>query len=215
MKASRTKNQKCKITNHKISITVNKKTGRQISAIIPVHIFGNAVWLDELYEVCKERNIKIIEDASESIGTRYIKGNFSTKHTGTIGEFGCLSFNGNKIITTGGGGMILTDNEEYAKRAKYLTTQAKDDEVRYIHHEIGYNYRLTNIQAAMGVAQLEQLPEFIRIKKENFNYYKRQLDKIDGLHLVESPSYADNNRWLYALQINKKNFGSASENLIF
>ena len=208
------KNQKLKITNNRAQITINKKTGRKISAIIPVHVFGNAVWLDELYEVCKERNIKIIEDASESIGTRYVKGNFSTKHTGTIGELGCLSFNGNKIITTGGGGMILTDNEEYAKRAKYLTTQAKDDEVRYIHNGIGYNYRLTNIQAALGVAQLEQLANYLKIKKKNYEFYKKNIDQIPGLHLSEVPGYAENNYWMYALQIDKNIYKKDREELM-
>lgn len=208
------KNQKSIITNNEAQITVNKKTGRKISAIIPVHVFGNAVWLDELYEVCKERNIKIIEDASESLGTRYIKGNFSAKHTGTIGELGCLSFNGNKIITTGGGGMILTDNEEYAKRAKYLTTQAKDNKLRYIHNEIGYNYRLTNIQGALGVAQLEQLPNYLNIKKKNYEFYKKNIDQIPGLHLAEVPEYAENNYWMYALQIDKNIYKKDREELM-
>jgi len=208
------KNKKLKITNHKTPITVNRKTGRKISAIIPVHVFGNAVWLDELDEVCKERNIKIIEDASESIGTRYIKGNFTSKHTGTIGELGCLSFNGNKIITTGGGGMILTDNEEYANRAKYLTTQAKDNKLRYIHNEIGYNYRLTNIQAALGVAQLEQLLNYLNIKKKNYEFYKKNIDQIPGLHLAEVPGYAENNYWMYALQIDKNIYKKDREELM-
>lgn len=194
--------------------TYNKYTQKCFRAIIPVHIFGNAVCLDDLYEICKERNIKIIEDATESLGTKYIKGKFSGKHTGTIGELGCLSFNGNKIITTGGGGMILTDNKDYAEKAKYLTTQAKDDTVRYIHNEIGYNYRLTNIQAALGVAQLEQLPEFIEIKKRNFNKYKKKINKIPGLHLAETPDYAENNHWMYELQIDKDKYGKDREKLM-
>jgi len=208
------KDQKLKVTNRKKRVTVNKKTGRQISAIIPVHVFGNAVWLDDLYEICKERNIKIIEDATESIGTLYTKGKFASKHTGTIGELGCLSFNGNKIITAGGGGMILTDDEEYAKRAKYLITQAKDDKIRYIHNEIGYNYRLTNIQAALGVAQLEQLPNYLKIKKENYEFYKKEIDQILGLHLAEVPEYAENNYWMYALQIDGNIYGKNREELM-
>ncbi|MCK4826699.1 aminotransferase class I/II-fold pyridoxal phosphate-dependent enzyme, partial [bacterium] len=131
--------------------TYNKKTGKRISAIIPVHVFGNAVNLEELIPICKKRNIKIIEDATESLGTAYTKGKFAGKHTGTIGDIGCFSFNGNKIITTGGGGMIVTNNPGYAQKARYLTTQAKDDKIHYIHNDIGYNYRLTNIQAALGV----------------------------------------------------------------
>ena len=194
--------------------TYNKETKRCIRAIIPVHIFGNAIYMDDLYEICKERNIKIIEDATESLGTKYIKGKFSEKHTGTIGELGCLSFNGNKIITTGGGGMILTDNKDYAEKAKYLTTQAKYDSVRYIHNEIGYNYRLTNIQAALGVAQLEKLPEFIEIKKRNFSIYKEKINEIPGLHLAETPDYAENNHWMYSLQIDKDKYGKDREKLM-
>ena len=116
--------------------TYNKKTKRRISAIIPVHVWGNAVWLDELTKVCKKRNINIVEDASESLGTRYSKGKYKNKHTGTVGKLGCLSFNGNKIITTGGGGMILTDSKKIAKEAYYLTTQAKDDSSKFIHNSI-------------------------------------------------------------------------------
>ena len=194
--------------------TYNRKTNRKISAIIPVHIFGNAVDLEKLVPICKERNIKIIEDASESLGTVYSKGKFSGKHTGTIAELGCLSFNGNKIIATGGGGMIVTDNKEYAKRAKYLTTQSKDDEIRYIHNEIGYNFRLTNIQAALGVAQLEQLPGFVKIKARNFELYKEPINKIPGLHLSESPDYAINNHWMYPLQIDKDVYGKDREQLM-
>ncbi len=203
-----------KETIFKAGNTYNKETQKCIRAIIPVHIFGNAVYLDDLYEICKERNIKIIEDATESLGTKYTKGKFKNKHTGTIGELGCLSFNGNKIITTGGGGMILTDNKDYAEKAKYLTTQAKDDKVRYIHNEIGYNYRLTNIQAAIGVAQLEQLPGFIEIKKRNFDTYKERINEIPGLHLAETPDYAENNHWMYSLQIDKDKYGKDREKLM-
>jgi len=148
------------------------------------------------------------------LGTKYKKGGFAFKHTGTIGELGCLSFNGNKIITTGGGGMILTDDKDHARKAKYLTTQAKDDAVRYIHNEIGYNYRLTNIQAALGVAQLEKLPEFIEIKKRNFSIYKEKINEIPGLHLAETPDYAENNHWMYSLQIDKDKYGKDREKLM-
>ena len=180
--------------------TYNKSTGKRISAIIPVHIWGNACWLDELVEVCSERNIAIVEDASESLGTRYIKGSFAGKHTGTIGQLGCVSFNGNKIITTGGGGMILTDDEELAEKARYLTTQAKDDEIKYIHNEIGYNYRLTNIQAALGVAQLEQLDGFISRKNEIYSSYLTVLKNIQ-LGIADVPDYANNNHWLTVLKV--------------
>ena len=177
--------------------TYNKITGRRIAAIMPVHVFGNAVYLEDLITECHNRGIKIIEDAAESLGTKYLDG----RHSGTIGDIGCFSFNGNKIITTGGGGMIVTNNEALAKRALYLTTQAKDDEINFIHNEVGYNYRLTNIQAAMGVAQLEQLPAFIERKKANYNSYRDALTDIPGLKLGDVPSYANNNYWMYALRI--------------
>ena len=196
------------------SHSYNKETGRRVSAIIPVHIFGNAVRMEELVEVCRERNIRIIEDATESLGTWYTKGEYEGRHTGTIGEIGCYSFNGNKIITTGGGGMIVTDNAEYAERFRYLSTQAKDDPVRYIHNETGYNYRLTNIQAAIGVAQLEKLPEYIEKKKSNFAVYKEAIDGIDGLHLAEVPDYADQNHWFYSLQIDQERYGRDREGLM-
>ncbi len=197
-----------------IAYSFNKKTKRRVTAIIPVHVFGNAVWLDDLHNICKERNIKIIEDATEALGTKYSNGKFKGKHAGTIGEFGCLSFNGNKIITTGGGGMIITDNQEYAAKAKYLTTQAKDDEARFIHNSIGYNYRLTNILAALGLAQLEQLPDYIKIKTDNYILYKEHINKIIGLHLAELPEYANNNYWMYALQLDNQKYGKDREQLM-
>ncbi|HCY74477.1 MAG TPA: LegC family aminotransferase [Ignavibacteriales bacterium] len=194
------------LNGNKSVFSFNKKTGRRITAIIPVHVFGNAVWLDDLYKICNDRNIKIIEDATESLGTRYSQGKFKGKHTGTIGELGCISFNGNKIITTGGGGMILTDNKELAVKAKYLTTQAKDDDERFIHNSIGYNYRLTNLLAGLGLAQLEQMQDYLRIKKENYFFYKEEIGNIIGLHLAEVPEYANNNYWMYALQIDQDKY---------
>jgi len=187
-------------TEFKNGFSYNKKTGKRVSAIVPVHVWGNACWLDDLFDVCHERNIAIVEDASESLGTRYTQGKFAGKHTGMIGKLGCISFNGNKIITTGGGGMILTDDEEHATRARYLTTQAKDDEVKYIHNEIGYNFRLTNIQAALGVAQLEQLNDFIERKKEIYNRYKSGLENHSNFNITDVPGYADNNHWLTVLK---------------
>ena len=192
----------------------NRKTGRCVRAIVPVHVFGNAVDLQNLIPICNEHNIKVVEDASESLGTYYNTGTLEGRHTGTIGDVGCYSFNGNKIITTGGGGMLVADNGTYAQKARYLTTQAKDDTVQYIHNEIGYNYRLTNIQAAVGVAQLERLSEFIAAKRENYNSYKKTIENIVGLHLADVPPYANNNCWMYALQADRKDYGESKETLI-
>jgi len=201
-------------TVFKNGFTYNKKTNNKITAIIPVHVWGNADWLDELMPLCQERNIAVVEDASESLGTIYNDGENSGKHTGTVGKIGCLSFNGNKIITTGGGGMILTDDSNYAIRAKYLTTQAKDDPVRYIHNEVGYNFRLTNIQAALGVAQLEQLPDILKRKQQIHKSYIKGIENLDGLSLDEGPKYARNNHWLNLLQVNTGIFGETPEQLM-
>jgi len=201
-------------TVFKNGFTYNKKTNNKITAIIPVHVWGNACWLDELIELCNKQNIAIVEDACESIGTLYNAGKYNGKHTGTIGKLGCLSFNGNKIITAGGGGMILTDDESLWEKAKYLTTQAKDDPIRYIHDEIGYNFRLTNIQAALGVAQLEQLPAILKRKKEIYDYYQSTIENIEGLSLSKVPDYADNNHWLNLVQIDSKIYNEDREVLM-
>ena len=181
--------------------TYNKSSNRRISAIVPVHIFGNAANLDLLVTLCRERNIKMVEDSTESLGTFYTSGSFKGRYTGTIGDIGCFSFNGNKIMTTGGGGMIVTDNPDYAQKALYLTTQAKNDTVRYIHDEVGYNFRLTNLQAAIGVAQLEQLPSFIQAKRSIYQFYKNHF----SAKIADVPSYAENNCWMVALQLDNLN----------
>ena len=188
-------------TTYKNGFTYNNKTKNKITALIPVHVWGNAVWLDELLLLCQERNIKVLEDASESLGTFYNKGKCKSKHTGTIGMIGCLSFNGNKIITSGGGGMILTDNHGLAEKAKYMSKQAKDDKVKYIHNEIGYNYRLSNIQAALGVAQLEELPKFLKNKRRIHHEYIKAIENIEGLSIANTPNYSDNNHWMNLIKI--------------
>ena len=198
-------------TVFKGGVSYHKRTDARIAAIIPVHVFGNAAWLDELIPLCKERNISVVEDAAESVGTSYISGRFSGKHTGTIGNLDCLSFNGNKIITTGGGGMILTDDAELAEKARHLTTQAKNDPVRYVHNEIGYNFRLTNIQAALGVAQLEQLPGFLERKSDIYRQYAEAVEEIEGLRMAPVPGYAKNNHWINVLQIDSETYGEDRE----
>ena len=195
-------------------VTINKQTGKRIIAIIPVHIWGNAAKLDELVPLCEERGIAVVEDASESLGTIYKAGLFSGKHTGTIGRLGCISFNGNKIITAGGGGMILTDDYKLAEKARYLTNQAKDDPVKYIHDEIGYNLRLSNIHAALGMAQLEQLQMFLKRKKDIHRKYNDAIEKIEGLSLTAVPDYAENNHWLNLLQIDRDVYGSGRDRIM-
>ncbi len=201
-------------TIQKNGLCINKKSGQRISALIPVHLYGNAVNLEPLIHICAERNIKIVEDATESLGTRYTEGVYAGKHVGTIGQFGCYSFNGNKIITSGGGGVVVCNDEKLAQRIRYLTTQAKDDPLRYIHNAVGYNYRLTNIQAALGVAQLELLDSYLPVKKQNYLYYQQAINRIPGLHLAETPEYAESNYWFYCLQIDSTVYGKDREGLM-
>lgn len=179
--------------------TYNKSTGRRIKAIIPVHIFGHPVDMSGLTNICTVHNIDIIEDAAESLGSE-----FKGEKTGSIGIMGCFSFNGNKIITTGGGGMIVTDNEILRRRARHLTTQAKRDPFEYDHDEIGYNYRLTNLQAAMGLAQIEKIEEFINIKRKNHELYKEILQEFEKVELLNEKQWAKSNFWLNTIKAPKK-----------
>ncbi|MFA5839230.1 MAG: LegC family aminotransferase [Candidatus Margulisiibacteriota bacterium] len=193
---------------------INKRSKRSVKAIIPVHIFGSPVDMNALIGLAKKYNLTIIEDATESLGSFFVNGKFKNKMTGAVGQIGCFSFNGNKIITTGGGGMLVTNDPQLAKKARYLTTQAKDSAIKYIHNEIGYNYRLTNVQAAMGVAQLERLSAYIKIKRKNFKLYEQMLGEIDGLQMINEPDYASSNFWFYSLIIDAKIYGKTNFELM-
>ncbi|MCF6365367.1 MAG: LegC family aminotransferase [Bacteroidales bacterium] len=169
----------------------NKKTDKTIKACIPMHTFGHPARIDEIKFICDRYHITLIEDAAESLGSFY-KG----QHTGTFGKFGTLSFNGNKTITTGGGGMLLTNDTELAQKAKHLTTQAKvPHKWEYVHDFIGYNYRLPNINAALGVAQLEQLPKFIEKKRQLAENYKNFFKNTE-IQFVSEPKNSKSNYWL-------------------
>ncbi|MDD5131503.1 MAG: LegC family aminotransferase [bacterium] len=185
----------------------NKKSGKIIKAVVPVHIFGNPCDMALIMAIAKKYRLKVVEDATESLGSYFLHGRYRKRHTGTIGDFGVYSFNGNKIITTGGGGMIVTSSAKLAAKAKYLTTQAKDDGVRYVHNEIGYNFRLTNLQAALGLAQLEQLPGFIKTKKDNYKLYKELLAEVSGVEILGVPVGTIPNYWFYSLRVDKRVFG--------
>jgi perosamine synthetase len=186
----------------------NKKTGKTVKAVIPVHIFGNPCDMEEIMKIARQYRLKVIEDATESLGAYYTSGAYKNKFTGTVSDIGVYSFNGNKIITTGGGGMIVTDNVILAKKAKYLTEQAKDDPIRHVHNAIGYNFRLTNLQAALGLAQLERLKGFIRVKKDNYGAYKKLLKGVEGVEMLGIPEGTAPNYWFYSLIIEKKVFGA-------
>lgn len=178
---------------------IDKKLNRHVKAMVVVHVFGNMADMEAIVPIAEKYNIKIVEDATEALGTYYTEGKYKGKYAGTIGNIGCYSFNGNKIITTGGGGMIVSNDEALLAKAKHLTTQAKADVVNFIHDEIGFNYRLTNLQAAMGLAQLEQLEDFIKTKTENYFTYKQEIDQIDGLHVQDFRPGIRSNYWFYSV----------------
>lgn len=178
----------------------HKSTNKPISACIPMHTFGYPVKIDEIIEICLSYNIPVIEDAAESLGSFY-KG----KHTGTFGKIGVLSFNGNKIITTGGGGMLLFQDEEIAKKAKHLSTQAKVPHTwEFVHDEIGYNYRMPNINAAIGVAQLENLKYILASKKQISHKYKNFFINTD-ITFFSEPENSEANNWLNCILLKDRN----------
>lgn len=187
----------------------NKASGRRVKAILPVHILGHPVDMKPLVDMARKYNLVVIEDATESLGAKY-RGH----SVGSLGDIACFSFNGNKIITTGGGGMIVTDNTDWAKKAKYLTTQAKDNPVEFVHGEIGYNYRLTNIQAAMGCAQMEKLNEYIATKRRIASTYTQALKDIAGILPMHQAEWADSIFWMYTVLVDAEQYGLDSRALL-
>jgi len=178
----------------------NKLTDRRIKAVVPMHTFGHPVDMDKLVAVCEEFNLQLVEDTAESLGS-YYKG----RHTGNWGKISAVSFNGNKIITTGGGGAILTNDVEMGKMAKHITTQAKlPHKWGFRHDMIGYNYRMPNINAALGCAQLEQLPEFLAKKRNLAKRYQELFATIHGVDFVLEPEFAQSNYWLNAILLAPK-----------
>lgn len=186
-----------------------RATGRRVRAIVPVDLLGHPVDLDPILEAARRFGLAVVEDATESLGARY-----RDLPAGKRADVACLSFNGNKLITTGGGGAIVTDDAALAKRARYLTTQAKDDPVEYVHGEVGYNYRLTNVQAAIGVAQLEHLDEFIGIKRANAARYTAMLDGVAGIAPMREAPWAFSAFWLYTVLVDEQRFGMSSRDLL-
>ena len=181
---------------------INKKTGKIIKACVPMHTFGHPVEIDKIADLCQQYHIQLIEDSAESLGSFY-----KDQHTGTFGKIGVFSFNGNKVMTTGGGGMIVTDEEVLAKRAKHLTTTAKlAHRWEYDHDEVGYNYRMPNINAALGLAQLECLPMFLKRKQQLAIQYKEYFEKNNDFVFVDEPRHARSNFWLNAVMLKDKKY---------
>lgn len=184
-------------------LCVNRATGKVIRAMVPMHTFGHPVDIEALLAVARDFNLQLIEDAAESLGS-----SIGGRHTGTFGLMGTLSFNGNKTITTGGGGAILTNDAELGKRIKHLTTTAKQPHRwNFVHDEIGFNYRMPNLNAALGCAQLEQLPDFLASKRRLFELYRERFAQVDGVRIVAEPAGCVSNYWLQALLLDEQNAG--------
>lgn len=182
-------------TEQRAGLCVNSTSGRVIRAIVPMHTFGHPVDLDGILAVARDFNLLLVEDAAESLGSYY-----SGRHTGTFGQMGTLSFNGNKTITTGGGGAILTNDSQLARHAKHLATTAKLPHAwEYKHDEVGYNYRLPNLNAALGCAQLEQLPKMLAAKRQLFQCYESSFASVKGVNLVAEPEQCQSNYWLQTI----------------
>ena len=180
----------------------NKATGAHVKALEVVHVFGNLGDMERLTEIAQKYHLILIEDATEALGTRFTAGKFAGKFAGTVGDIGCYSFNGNKIITTGAGGAVVSNHPDWAEHAKHLSTQAKTDLLQFLHDEVGYNYRMTNVQACLGIAQLERLEAFIAHKKALYDHYVEKLDGVKGLRIL--PFREDctrSNHWFFSLYV--------------
>jgi perosamine synthetase len=187
------------IADQRSNCCYNKQTGRPLKAVVAMHTFGHPVDLDPLLEVCKKYHLILVEDAAESLGSYY-----NGKHTGNWGLLSALSFNGNKIITTGGGGAILTNDSKLAKQAKHVTTTAKiPHKWEFVHDEIGYNYRMPNLNAALGCAQLEQLPKFIERKRALAHKYQNLFENVAGIRCFVEEEFARSNYWLNVLLLDE------------
>ncbi len=211
---SKTREFISKNTFKKNGYIFNKKTKKRIIALIIVHAFGNCVKMDnKLINFFRKNKIKIIEDAAGSLGS-YTKLQNKIKHAGSVGDIGCISFNGNKIITSGGGGAVITNNKEIYNKINYLSNQAKDDILNYKHDEIGYNMRMSNLNAAVGYSQLNKLKLIIKKKREiNYNYYKN-LSKTPGLKILRENENSYSNYWINILRVNSKEYGRTKNDLI-
>ena len=195
---------------------VDNRTGRTIKAILPVHLYGHPCQMEEILELAKEFNLLVIEDAAEAHGAQFIPetdNSGETHYAGTLGDIGCFSFYANKIITTGEGGMVVTDSDEIARNARSLKDLAHSSDKRFLHSTVGYNYRMTNMQAAVGVSQLEEIEKFIEIKRNMARTYKELLEDIPGLNLPKEKPWAKNVYWMYAVLV-EDGFGMSRDELM-
>ncbi len=191
-----------------------KHKGAAVKALVVVHVFGNMADMESIMDTAEKYNLKVIEDATEALGTKYTEGRYAGRYAGTIGHFGAYSFNGNKIITTGGGGAVTANDPKAVDHIRFLSTQAKTDPHYYIHDEVGYNYRMTNLQAALGVAQMEMLPEFIRRKQRNYELYKKWFSGFEYGELMPFREGTATNKWIYSIRIDRDHITSNMREII-
>ena len=203
--------EECEFNDGKL---VDKASGKNVKAVVVVHVFGNLADMESIMKIAEKYHLTVIEDATEALGSRYIEGQYKGKYAGTIGDYGAYSFNGNKIITTGGGGAVTAKRPERVDHIRYLSTQAKDDPHYYIHHEIGYNYRMTNLQAAVGIAQMEELPTFLERKRRNYEHYVNLFEGFEYGALRPFREGTESNRWFYALEINRDKVKATMRDII-
>lgn len=196
--------EECRTENGQL---FDSATGRRISAIVVVHVFGNLADMERINDIAGKYHLRVLEDATEAIGSYYTAGRYAGSFSGTVGDMGVYSFNANKIITTGGGGMIVSKTREYLDQARYVSITAKDDPLFFVHNEVGYNYRMLNLQAALGVSQIDELEDFIEIKKRNYLDYKDRLKDVKGLTLLPFTDNIRPNYWFYSLLVDEEKFG--------
>ena len=191
--------ERCELQGERL---IDKATGAHVKAIVVVHVFGNMADMPAFLALAEKYHLILIEDATEALGTHYTEGPLKGKFAGTIGDVGVYSFNGNKIITTGAGGMVVSNHPDWAEHAKHLSTQAKADELQFLHDEVGYNYRMTNLQAALGLAQIEELEGFIVHKHAMWQMYKDALDGKNGYRILDfDENGVRPNKWFYSLYL--------------
>lgn len=190
--------KECQIAGERL---LHKATGKIIKALLVVHVFGNLADMEAIMETAEKYHLRVLEDATEALGSYYTQGKYAGKYAGTIGDFGVFSFNGNKIITTGGGGAVTGRNPKEVEHIKYISTQAKDDPHFYVHNEVGFNYRMTNLQAALGVAQMEELPEFMERKHRNYELYRELFQDFTLGKILGFREGTYSNQWFYSLEI--------------
>ncbi len=211
VKLERFLKEECEAADGRVT---HRASGRRIGALVVVHVFGNLAGMEQILDISRRWGIPVLEDATEALGTYCTEGTLKGMCAGTLGDIGVYSFNANKIITTGGGGMLVSRNKAYTDQARYLTTTAKNDILHFVHDEVGYNYRMLNIQAALGVSQIEELEAFIRTKERNYKEYLRLLDGIPGLSLLPFREGCRANHWFYSLYVDEEAAGLDRDRLM-